>query len=190
VLEEQALKNLEKRPGFPYLLGEVRPVIRVECGFSHLAANKEMTMNLTRIGIAAFLTVFCLALSAGAADKKAKRTDPVVFNVTAKEISEEFAKRAAAATKKYNPEPTKGAKGAPARIDIDGIVKEVNEKDSMVVLEGFKANLTVVLKAKKISGEKEGKRIAIAKGGSFTEFKDKKAVVIEFDEVKLERLKE
>ena len=53
-------------------------------------------------------------------------------------------------------------------------------------LEGT-AKVSVVLKAKKIEGEKDGKRFALAKGGKFVAFKDNK-VVIEFDVVKLDKV--
>ena len=144
-------------------------------------------MIVTRVTVGALLAFGYLVLTAAAADDKPKKLDANVIPVTAKEITEEFAKRGAAATKKYNPAP---AKGKPARIDIDGVVKEVNEDKGTVVLDGFNPKVFVVLKTKKINGDKEGKRVAIAKGGSFVEFKDKKNVVIEVDEVKLEKIQD
>lgn len=143
-------------------------------------------VRLTRMGTAALLAVAGLALSAGAADKAKKPApDPITYNVTSKEISEEFAKKGKGAERKYQPAP---AKGAPALIDIDGIVKAVDNDKGLVTLES-NPKAAVILRAKKISGEKEGQRVAVAKKGKFVEFnaKDKK-LVIEYDEVKLEKL--
>jgi hypothetical protein len=144
-------------------------------------------VRLTRMGAAALLAVVGLALTAGAADKAKKKPDPVTYNVTAKDISEEFAKKGKAAERKYQPAPVRGA---PAIIDMDGYVKSVDDEAKTVTLESNPKAL-VVLKAKKISGEKEGKRVALAKKGKFIEFNAKdKTLVFEFDEVMLQKLPE
>jgi hypothetical protein len=140
-------------------------------------------IRLTRLGAAALLAAIGLALSAGAADKK--KPDPVTYNVTAKELSEEFAKKGMAAEKRYQPAP---ARGAPALITIDGIVKSVDANAKTVTLDAT-PKVAIILRAKTISGEKEGKRFALGKNGKFAEFKDKK-VIIDFDEIKLQKLPE
>lgn len=138
----------------------------------------------TRVGAVTLLVVAGLALTAGAADK-AKKKDPITYNVTAKDISEEFAKKGKNAERKYQSAP---AKGAPAIIDMDGYVQSVDNDAKTVTLES-NPKAVVILKAKKISGETEGKRVALAKKGKFVEFnaKDKK-LVFEFDEVMLQKL--
>ena len=144
--------------------------------------------RLIRMGATALLVAAGLALSAGTADKAKKPApDPITYNVTAKDIAEEFTKRGKAAEKKYQPAPVRGD---PALIDMDGYVKSVDNEAKTVTLESS-PKCAVILKAKKISGEKEGKRIAIAKKGKFVEFnlKDKK-LVFEFDEVMLQKLPE
>ena len=138
------------------------------------------------MGAMALLAVAGLALTASAADKAKKPApDPITYNVTGKDLSEEFLKRGAAATKKYSPAPPKAA-----FLDIDGYVKSVDDDAKTVTLES-NPKLAVILKAKKISGEKEGKRIAIAKKGKIGEFsvKDKK-LILEYEEVMLQKLPE
>jgi hypothetical protein len=141
-------------------------------------------VRLIRMGTAALLAVTGLALTAGAADKAKKPApDPITYNVTAKDLSEEFAKKGKAAEKKYQAAPTRGA---PARITIDGIVNSVDNDAKTVTLDAS-PKVAIILRAKKISGEKDGKRYAVGKNGKFAEFKDKK-LIIDFDEVKLEKL--
>lgn len=143
-------------------------------------------VRLTRMGAMALCAVVGLALTAGAADKAKKPApDPITYNVTAKDLSEEYLKRAAAAQKKYSPAAPKKA-----FLDIDGYVKSVDNDAKTVTLDS-NPKVVVILKAKKITGEKDGKRVAIAKKATLGEFnaKDKK-LVIECDEVILQKLPE
>lgn len=143
--------------------------------------------GLTRMGFAAVLAVVGLVLTAGpGAAQKKKNKDPITYNVTAKDISEEFVKAKARAEKRYQPPAT----AAPAFLDMDGYVSSVDDKASTVTLES-NPKAVVILKAKKITGEKEGKRVAIAKKGKYVEFNAKeKKLVFEFDEVMLKKLPE
>jgi hypothetical protein len=139
------------------------------------------------MGLAALLAVVGLVLTAGpGAAQKKKTKEPIIYNVTAKDISEEFLKAKARAERRYNPP----AALAPAFVDMDGYVATVDDEGKTVTLES-NPKAVVTLKAKKITGEKEGKRVAIAKKGKYVEFnaKDKK-LVFEFEEVMLKKLPE
>lgn len=143
-------------------------------------------VGLTRMGIAALLAVVGLVLTAGPSVAQKKKKEPITYNVTAKDISEEYVKAKARAERRYQPPAT----GAPAFIDMDGYVTKVDDEAKTVTLES-NPKAVVILKAKKITGEKEGKVVAIAKKGKCVEFNAKeKKLVFEFDEVMLKKLPE
>jgi hypothetical protein len=118
----------------------------------------------------------------GTANAQKKKKEATTYIATAKELGQEFGAAPARAKAKYGETKAHPA----AKIDVDGIVKSVDEKESTVTLVADK--LEVVIKTKKISGEKEGQRVAIAKGALYKDFIPKKSVVLECDEVKLEKL--
>jgi hypothetical protein len=151
------------------------------------AGSKQLFLTEVKIMARIGRGLLVLFLVAGVgflsgADKAQKKKKAETYIVTAKELAQEFSASPGRAKNKYSENKNKPA----AKIEIDGVVSKVDEKESTVTLEGTD-KVSILLKAKKISGEKAGKRLGISKGAEFKEFVPKKQVVLECDEIKLEK---
>ena len=122
--------------------------------------------------------------SATAQDKDKKPVESILIKVTAADVAKEFAKDAKDAAKKYNPEPPmKGGLGGTI-IEISGEVEKVTGKDIELKTE---TKIKVRLKAKKVDGPADGRRVVESATGKFKEFKNN-TIVIEVGDVTLKRV--
>ena len=114
----------------------------------------------------------------------------ITENVTAEELARAFQKDAAAARKRFIPNPDDAKKGKIAGvtrlIPIHGIVKQVG-RGGIQLQTGTK--LVVMLRSKKTPG-KPGEGRQAASGNGFVQSFDGKTIIVEVDSVEFKRVLE